>query len=298
MSVKQLGVLLLLAALWGASFLFMRIAAPVLGPVLLIELRVLFAGIALLVYAWAIRRLPRLLSKWKEYLILGAFNAAIPFTLIATSELHLNSSIAAILNATTPLFTSIVSVLWMKDSYSIKKFAGLILGIFGVVVLVGWSPLDFNEKVLFSIIASILAALFYGIGGVYSKVTFSGSEPLELAIGQQMGAAVFLLPFSFFKLPDQFPSGAVTFSVLMLALFCTALGYLLYFYLMKNVGPTKTLSVTFLVPFFGIVWGSLFLHESIGIGTILGLLITLVSIFMVNDIKIGKAQKEYEKRVS
>lgn len=281
MKPKSFLMLGLLAALWGASFLFMRVGAPVLGPIFLIELRVLIAGIALLLIA-VLRKHPiRLLHKWRHYLLLGALNAAIPFSMIATAELHLSASLAAILNATTPLFTALVAWGWMKEAMTWKKCLGLFVGILGVTVLVGWDPNNSGDFLGWSILFSLLAALFYGVGGVFSSRTFKGENAMDMAIGQQLAAAVLLLPLAAFSFPPAIPSTEVVLSVLALAVFCTAFGYLLYFALIQQVGPVRTLTVTFLIPVFGILWGVLFLGEAITGSVVGGLLLILLSVALV-----------------
>jgi drug/metabolite transporter (DMT)-like permease len=299
MKIKELVALFALAALWGASFLFIRIASPVLGPFLTIQGRVTIAAIALLIYLFFIRRSAGFRERWKQYLIIGALNAAIPFTLIAFAELHLNASMAAILNSMTPLFTALVVWRWMKEKLTLRKWGGIFIGIAGVVILVGWSPIPFTSEVIIAIILSILSTVFYGIAGVYAKKTFAGVPPLSLAVGQQMGAAVLLFPFTLFNLPVSTASvtPTVIFSVLGLALLCTAIAYLLYFYLIANVGPTKTLSVTFLIPLFGMIWGTVFLGEKITTGMMAGLLVILSSIFLISDIKFGSTPQK-NKRIA
>jgi uncharacterized membrane protein len=136
----------------------------------------------------------------------------------------------------------------------------------GVFALVGWSPVPLSMQTVFSALLSILAAFSYGCGGVYAKKAFTGVSPLSLSIGQQLGAAFVLIPLTVFYIPTKPVSPVVVYSVLGLAVFCTAAAYLFYFYLLANVGPTKTLSVTFLVPVFGVIWGMIFLHEKITIG--------------------------------
>lgn len=277
---------MLLAAIWGASYLFIRVAAPVLGPAVLIEARVLIAGSALVLYAAAIRRLPDLRSRWGAYLILGAVNSAIPFTLIATSELYLTASLAAILNATTPLFTAVVAALWMKDRLTIKKAIGLVLGLAGVAVLVGWSPLPLTGRVLLAIGLSLLAAFAYGIGGVYVTRTFKGVPSLTLATRQQFAAGVLLIPLVAVEMPAARLSLAAALALLGLALLSTSVAYLFYFHLIAVAGPTKTLSVTFLIPVFGLLWGVLFLGEPVSAGMFVGLAIILVSIVLVTEVRL------------
>ncbi|WP_027409861.1 DMT family transporter [Anoxybacteroides tepidamans] len=285
MNTKQLAALFFLAALWGASFLFMRIAAPAIGPVLTIELRVLIAGIVLLLYAWLFKKTVDIRKYWKEFLVIGALNAALPFTLIATATLHISASMAAILNSTTPLFTALASLVFLQEPLTLKKWIAIFMGTFGVSILVGWSPLPFSLETILSALFSILAALAYGCAGVYAKKAFVGVSSLSLAIGQQLGAALVLLPFAASHTSIKAISPIVVFSVIALAVFCTAIAYLFYFYLLASVGPTKTLSVTFLVPGFGVIWGMIFLHEKITFGMIVGLIIILSSIFLLSDVK-------------
>jgi len=285
MGARDLGALVLLGAIWGSSFLFIRVAVPALGPFVLMELRVGLAAAALALLAVAVSSLPKLRFRWKELLALGAVNAAIPFSLIAASEINLTASLAAILNTTTALFAAVVAAVWMGEALTKGKVAGLVMGIIGVAVLVGWTPIALNGVVLLSVGASLLAAFSYALGGVYAKRAFAGTPPLALAIGQQTGAAVLLLPLAVASLPTETPSLPVTLSTLALALLCTAVAYLLYFYLISSVGPTKTLTVTFLSPVFGALFGVLFLNEPVGVGTFVGLGIILSSVALVTGVR-------------
>ncbi|HLN61290.1 MAG TPA: EamA family transporter [Symbiobacteriaceae bacterium] len=282
MGVKQVGALLFLSALWGGSFLFIRIAAPALGPIVLIEVRVLLAGLALLGYAYVTGNLPALRQYWRQYLAIGAINSAIPFVLISTAELHLPASLAATLNATTPLFGALVAALWLGEALTVRKVVGLLAGFAGVAVLVGLGPLELNRTALWSVGASLLAAIFYGVGAVYTKVKMPGGEPQGLALYSQLASAVVLLPVAPFALPAAWPSTTVVASVLTLALLCTALAYRIYFYLIVNVGPTRATMVTYLSPAFGMLWGALFLHESLGAGFLLGFPLILGSVALVS----------------
>jgi len=292
MGARDLGALVLLGAIWGSSFLFIRVAVPALGPFVLMELRVGLAAAALALLAVAVSSLPKLRFRWKELLALGAVNAAIPFSLIAASEINLTASLAAILNATTALFAAVVAAVWMGEALTKGKVAGLVMGIIGVAVLVGWTPIALNGVVLVSVGASLLAAFSYALGGVYTKRAFAGTPPLALAIGQQTGAAMLLVPLATASVPAEAPSMPVTLSALALALLCTAVAYLLYFYLISSVGPTKTLTVTFLSPVFGRWFGVLFLNEPVGVGTFVGLGIILSSVALVTGFRFFRKDKE------
>jgi drug/metabolite transporter (DMT)-like permease len=282
MSRKDFSILLLLAFSWGASFLFMRIASPELGPVVTTELRVTLAAATLLLFAAVTKRKLGLWQYWKQFLVLGSINAALPFTLICMAELHLSASLAAILNATTPMFAALAAWGTQQEKPGMSKSIGLVIGLLGVAVLVGWSPVPFSGKVLLSVFFSLGAALAYGFGGLYAARVGRGLAPLALAAGQQLGAAVVLLPLAVIFAPRELPSSAAVFSVLGLSFICTSVAYLLYFHLIQSVGAVKTVSVTFLVPVFGLIWGVIFLNEPVYANTLAGLAIILLSVTLVN----------------
>jgi drug/metabolite transporter (DMT)-like permease len=292
MRPKDLGALMLLGALWGGSFLFIRVAVPALGPFVLMELRVGLAVVALTLYAVVVGRLSKLRSRWREFLIIGTVNTAIPFSLIAAAEIYLTASLAAILNSTTVLFTALVAAVWMGDPLTRRKVVGVILGIVGVAVLVGWDPIELSGVILLSVGAMLAASLSYALGAVYIKRTFKGIPPLSMSLGQLTGGAIILLPLAAASLPGERPSAAVTLCVLGLALLSTAVAYLLYFRLIENVGPTSTVTVTLLVPLFGLLFGVLLLDEPFGWGTLAGLAIILSSVTLVTGIDLGGTREE------
>ena len=282
----------MLGALWGGSFLFIRVAVPALGPFLLVELRVGLAATALFLFALAVGSMPKIRSRWRSFLVLGFLNAAVPFSLISAAEIHLTASLAAILNSTTVMFTAIVAAVWMGDALTARKAIGIVLGIVGVSVLVGWDPLPLNGIVLLAVAAMLLASLSYALGATYAKRSFSGIPPLGMAIGQLGGAVVLLLPLAVVSLPEEAPSTVVTLSMLGLALLSTAVAYLIYFRLIENVGPTSTLTVTLLVPVFGLLFGVLLLDEPFGFGTLAGLGIILTSVVLITGLALRKKRPE------
>ena len=281
MRPRDFAGLIMLSALWGGSFLFIRVAVPALGPFLLVELRVGLAAAALFLYVLAAGSMPKIRGRWKSFLVLGFLNAAVPFSLISAAEIHLTASLAAILNSTTVMFTAIVAAVWMGDALTARKAIGIVLGIVGVSVLVGWDPLPLNGAVLFAVAAMLLASLSYALGATYAKQSFSGIPPIGMALGQLGGAVALLLPLAVVSLPERAPSTVVTFSMLGLAFLSTAVAYLIYFRLIENVGPTSTLTVTLLVPVFGLLFGVLLLEEPFGPGTLAGLGIILTSVVLI-----------------
>lgn len=288
MGARDLGALLLLSALWGASFIFIRVAVPALGPFALVELRVGLAAVALALCAALLGRLPKLRVRWKQFALLGMVNVAIPFSLISAAEINLTASLAAILNSTTVMFTAIVAAVWMGDALTARKIAGVVLGIIGVAVLVGWDPIAMNWAVVLSVGAMLAASLAYALGSVYAKRTFAGSPPLAIAIGQLTAASMLVLPLAAVSVPDQRPSTIVVLSVLGLALPSTAVAYMLYFRLISNVGPTSTSTVTLLVPLFGLLFGVVLLDEPVGLGTLTGLVLILSSVTLVTGLGVAR----------
>lgn len=285
MTILHLAGLTLLAAIWGASFLFISLAVSDYGPFGLMEVRVLLGGLILWALAAAIRRRADWLPRWKQYVVLGGLNAAVPFTLIAAAELAIPASLAAILNALTPVFTAIVSAIWLGQRITPKLAAGLLVSFAGVVISVGWSPVELTLWPLLGCGAIAVASLFYAIGSNYSSRTFQGVAPLTMAIGQNLGAAIVLVPFALATLPRQVPSFEATGAMLGLAVICTAAAYLIFFWLLNSVGPTRTTSVTFIVPLFGMIWGRLFLGEALTPGMFGGLALVFSGIVLVADLR-------------
>lgn len=278
----EMVVLVILAAIWGSSFLFLRIASPVFGPFMTVFLRVFVAGVALFLYSRISGKATNMAVRWKKLLILGGINSALPFTLISTATLTLNASMASILNSTVPIFTAFVTWLWLKEPFTRQKAAGILLGITGVVILLGWNPQPLTTQVLLAAGCSFSAACCFALGGVYAKLNFQGVDSLTMASGQLLGASVWLMPFALFHIPSGPVPITAAGAVMGLALICAALAYLMYFYLIARTGPTKTLSVTYLIPFFGVLWGTLFLGETITGSTLLGLVVILAGITLIN----------------
>lgn len=281
MKLGDLAALMLLGVLWGASFIFIRVAVPEVGPLTLMGLRVGLAASALILYAVLARRQLGLRGRWRQFLFLGAVNSALPFTLIAFAEIQLTASLASILNSTTVLFSAVVSAIWLGTTLTVQKVIGVVTGLIGVAALVGWDPIPLNLPVLVSVGAMLLASLSYALGANYVKRNFSGVPPLGMAIGQQTAATGILIVPATVAAPVSSPSGVVIVCVLGLAVFSTAAAYLLYFRLIENVGPTSTVTVTFLVPVFGLLFGVVLLGEPFGWGTLAGLGIILLSVALV-----------------
>lgn len=275
MNFASLFRLLALAAIWGASFLFMRIAVPTLGPVVLIAQRVLLAALVLVAIALATRRYRELIGNWRVHFTVGAVNTVIPFLLFAWAAQTLPASLLSILNATAPIFGAICTALWLGQRPTPKVIAGLLAGLAGVAVLVGFDPSVLARNGLPAVFASLAAAACYGIATTYLKARAPAITPFTVAHGSMWASTLILTP-----LVPLFPqtapaSSTVIGAVLLLGVLCTGIAYLLYFRLIADLGPTRALTVTFLIPVFGVLWGHLVLGEDIGLRTFVGAAIVL-----------------------
>ena len=278
--------LILLAAIWGGSFLFVRMAVGAIGPLWLTELRVGLAAIAMLIYAHAADFELNLQRNCRHYLVLGVLNTALPWGLYAWSGKYIGASYMAILNAAAPWFAAICGAIWLGERMSWRKSLGLALGMLGVAVLVGFGPIAANTEVLLAVFACIGATACYALAGVYVKKRAGALPPRALTVGSLIAASIVVMPF----LPAPPPAAAftwqVTVAVLGISLLCSAAAYLIYFRLIADVGPTRTFTVTFLIPVFGTLWGALFLGEPVGVSTLAGGAVIVVATALV--LEVGK----------
>jgi drug/metabolite transporter (DMT)-like permease len=273
-----------LAAMWGASYLFMRFAVPYFGAVPLIELRVLIAGTALGAFLLATGGAVGWRQHWRAFLFVGAVGLATPFALIAQALTTIDASTAAILNALSPLFASIVAALWIRDPITPAKMAGIALCLTGTAVLVGWTPTPMSGPELVAASFCVVATAIYGYTIVFTKVHLRQASPLGTAAGTLLMAALALaavVPFA----PPPHPLASIPLigwlAMLGLAIVSTTVAFILYYRLIADVGPVKAITVTLLVPIFGMIWGVLFLGEPITAGRIAGCAIILAGCSLI-----------------
>ena len=294
MKLSDIFELLLLAALWGGSFLFMRIAAPVLGPVWLIELRVLLAGVVLLPVLARLGLLGEIRRNLIPLLIVGCINSAIPFLLLAFASVSLPAGFTSILNGTAPLFGTMVAAVWLQEKLTPARMLGFILGFIGVVILVGWKAIETTPGFLIAIVAALLAALMYAIAAPFIKQNLADVPSLVATTGSQLGAALVIMPVLPFTVPQQAPSVGVVISVLSLAVLSTAFAYILFFRLIQNIGSTKALTVTYLIPIFAMLWGAIVLKEVVTPSMIFGCGLVLLGTAIANDL-LGRKPQDSQK---
>lgn len=275
MRAQDLARLVALAAMWGASYLFMRYAVPHFGPALMIELRVAIAGVALAIFVRATGGAIGWRRHWRALAFVGVIGIAVPFVLIAQALTVIDASTAAILNALSPFFASIVAAAWIRDPVTPAKAIGIALCLAGTAVLVGWTPRPMSARELLAAAMSILATGLYGFVIVYTKVKLREASPMGISAGTLLLAAAALAPFT----PFTRDLGAVPpmawGAVLALAFVSTAIAFILYYRLIADVGPVKAVTVTLLVPIFGMLWGVVFLGEPLTPGRIAGCAIIL-----------------------
>jgi drug/metabolite transporter (DMT)-like permease len=279
MRQRDLGELVTLAAIWGASFLFMRVGAPEFGAIALAGLRVIGASLVLLPLVAMRGEGQALRRHWKPILLVGVTNSALPFICFGYALLHITAGLGSIFNAGAPLFGAAIAWLWLKDKLSPVRTLGLLIGFAGVFGL-AYTKASLKAgaegtEVALAVAACLVATLAYGFSANYTKRYLSGVPPMAVAAGSQLGAALALIVPTVVLWPAQAPSAAAWVNVVLLALICTGFAYVLYFRLIAHVGPANAITVTFLIPAFGVAWGALFLGETVTWQMLLGCAVIL-----------------------
>lgn len=256
----------LLAALWGASFLFTRIAVAEFGPVATAFVRVALAALFLLPVLLMQRHWAMLLTHWPHMLLVGVISSALPFALFAYAVQSINTGLAAILNATTPLLGGVIAWLWLGERLGLSRVLGLLLGFLGVAALSVFAPGGISFKPGgsgWAVLACLLATTSYGLAASYTRRYLATVPPMVMATGSQLGAACVLALPAWWLWPAILPSAHAWWAVATVALLCTGLAFVLYFRLVASAGPARALTVTFLVPVFALLYGAIFLAEAV-----------------------------------
>ena len=276
MKSSDLGELITLAALWGASFMFMRMGAAEFGPVALSAVRVIGAALFLLPLLKWRGQMDALRRHWRAIFIVGAINSALPFLCFSYAALSISAGLSAIFNAASPLFGALVAWLWLNDKLTRSRVLGLAIGFGGVIWLA-------SDKASFkpggsgwAIVACLAGAAFYGIAANFAKKRLNGVPPMAVAAGSQLSAALVLLVPAVVWWPHTMPSHGAWIAASLLAVACTGMAYLLYFRLIAHVGPANAIAVTFLIPVFAVLWGWFFLDERITAAMVAGCAVILV----------------------
>jgi drug/metabolite transporter (DMT)-like permease len=282
MGTIDIVLLLVLSAIWGSSFIFMRYLAPLIGPIATADMRMFIAGVCLVIFLAVTRFSPGWRKNWKHFLVIGLLNSAVPFVLYSAAALYLPASMEAIFNSMSPMFGAIFAALWLGEILTARKVVGLALGIAGVVVTSGLGAVTVSTATVLAIAACLLAPACYGLAGAYIKKRASAVAPRAIAGGSQLLGGIALMPFLALSPPPLAAlSPTVVLLVLAFAILCSAVAYLIYYKLIADVGPTKALTVTFLIPIFAMAWGFLFLRENVTVSMGAGAAIILVGTYLV-----------------
>lgn len=287
MHLRSLGVLLLLGLIWGASFLFIKVGVAEIPPATLVAVRLIIAVIILLIVLYSAGlRLPSSLRAWGDLAFVGIVGVVLPFLLITWGEQSIASSMAAILNATTPLFTMLLASVWTReDRMAGQRWVGVVIGFVGVIVAVGTGGLTFDSGLLGKL-AVLMAAVCYAVTAIFSRRAFRGMPALVPATGQILFGTLVITPVALVLdgVPRALPSAAAIGAVLALAILGTALAYLMYYWLLDRLGAPRTSMVTYLTPPLALVYGALLLSEPITLNALLGLGLVIAGIALANSV--------------
>jgi drug/metabolite transporter (DMT)-like permease len=280
--------MLSLAAIWGASFLFMRVIAPVIGTIPTAFFRVSIAAVGLLVILGLMRISWDFKGKLKTVMLLGMINSGIPATLYSVAAQVLPAGYSAIFNATTPLMGVLIGGLFFHEKLTAAKLGGVFLGLLGVGILTRAGPVAFNLELLMGALACLMATTCYGFAGFLARRWLDHAGGLDSrlsALGSMLGATLLLLPLFGYSVISQPPASwggwNVWLSLLGLGLVCTAFAYIIYFRLLTSVGPVKSMTVTFMIPPFGVLWGALLLDEPLSMAHLYGGVLIAVALWLV-----------------
>ena len=275
-------LILLLASIWGASYLFIKVAVEDIEPAPMMATRTLLAGVVLLVYLVATlgrsSAIRDLRAGWRPALVLGTFNAAVPFWLVAWGEKHVDSSVAGIAQATVPIFTFVLAWRFLpSESVGRARIAGIGLGLAGVAILAGFHP-GGGWMAVAGTLAVVLSSLSYAVGGVYGQLRVQTVSGPVLATGSMLVGGMILLPLGLLQLPDQAPSGEAIAALLALALLGTAFAQLVLFRVLRLFGSRKLSLVTYLMPGFALAYGAVLLDEPVTVAALVGLALILLGV--------------------
>jgi len=284
MKASDIVDLTLLAAVWGASFLFMRMGVPEFGPVALVDLRLAIAAVFLLPILKVRTGLGELVTHWRALTILGFLNSAIPFLLFSYGTLYVTAGYAAVINATAPLWGALVAWLWLSERLPPTGVIGIFTGFAGVGVLTGDTQILASPGATGAAIAAVGGAFFYGIGASFARRYTRQLKSLSVATGSMLFPAILLAPAAIAYWPDVQPSLRAWLAIIAMGIASTGFAYILYFRLISNVGPAKAITVAYLIPVFAMLWGALLLGETVSSRMIIGCGIIFVGTALVSGV--------------
>ena len=269
----------ILGAVWGSAFMFIKIATPELGAIALVNIRLAVAGLIFIPFLLQQKYLKHFRSNLKNILVLSVINTALPFSLFAYASLESSSNMLSILNGTTAIMAVVISTIWLKIKLNFFQIMGVFIGLFGIVVLANPDNVYISMK---ATIFCLSAAFCYALSANYIQKFAYKTNTIVLIGWSLVIASVLLLPITFFNLPAQFPSNNVIYSILWLGVISTGVAFLGYVRLIEKVGAVKTATVAYFIPVFGVIWGYVFLGETITSQILIGMILILIGIVFTN----------------
>ncbi|MFN8673989.1 MAG: DMT family transporter [Candidatus Sericytochromatia bacterium] len=281
MSLVNVLKLILLSIIWSLGYVFMKNVVPSLGPIWTADLRFLIGGLVLLTYLKINKSNFNFSENWKKYLIIGFLNLALPIALVSLSLIYIPLSYATIINSLTPLFSVLSGFFLLKERITPNQVIGIFLGFLGVFFISSKSIHADNSMFLVGIICCIIASASFALAGTYIKQKAKDINSYAMAACSQLFASLVLLPLGVVKLPTKIFETSILLNLSALGIIGSALGYIIYYNLIMEIGPSKALTIMFLIPFFGMIWGKLFFGEIITLKIILGCFLVLSGTFFV-----------------
>ncbi|HUG56688.1 MAG TPA: DMT family transporter [Candidimonas sp.] len=289
MQPKDLRDLFLLAAIWGSSFLFTRLAVNDFGPIAFVEMRIGISAIFLLAVSVFMGKLAVLKTHWKPITICGILNVAVPFYCFAYAAQTLPAGTLAVFNAMVPMFGALIARAWLQEHLTRTSLAGLIIGFVGIIVLV-YEDLSFGDQGEgWAVLIAAAAPFCYACAACYTTKYLRGVDPIACATGSITASALLLLPMAIWAWPTTPISDVAWGSAIAVAILCTGIAYIIFFRLIARVGSSKAITVTFLVPLFGIFWGVTILNEALTMQVLLGASIVLIGTMLATGVVGRKA---------
>jgi drug/metabolite transporter (DMT)-like permease len=273
--------LILIGAIWGSSYLLVKLAVPVTGAFFTTAARITISAVMLYAITLMKQQSTEVKSNFIKYTVTGLLNMIIPYISVTYAARFITTGTGAIINATTPLFTLLLAFTVLKEQVTARKIAGITLGLTGIVILFGWNDEQKLPGFTAGFLLSVLAALSYASANIYSRINFKNTTPLQIVTGQMLMSSCILLPFNVTTISQIVIPPKVIAILLCLALLSTTLGYILYFQVLKSAGAVNASLVTFLIPLFSFLWSSLFLEEKYSVNTFLSMFITLSGLFII-----------------
>ena len=277
-SLRDISELIILSAIWGSSFLFLRLTSPVFGPIFLIEMRVLSGLAVLLPLVLFLGKLAEFQKHWKIIATVSLMNMAIPFCFFAFSAVYVGAGILSIINATVPIFSACVAYVIYKERLSRSSLLGLLIGFLGVVVLMFNPGESFGSSGWLAILSALLACLLYGTAINLTVNNLQGVSGLTITAGGLFVSSLVLLPFALWARPEVLPVGNIWWSVFALGIVCTGFGFVMFYRLIDRIGAGRAIMTTYLIPVFSILWGNIFLGESVTLIMVVGCILVLLGV--------------------